>query len=161
MAGFGLAGLGVVLAGTARPGPFADADDAALVMDGKRVYAARCASCHGRSLQGQPLWRIDDGDRVLRAPALDGTGPGWRQSDADLVGMVRDGHFPADRVNPRSRMPAYRTVLPGRDILAVVAFAKARWPIGLRVLQAASHPGGHQPRAVAGDWRFPANCETR
>src|SRR5580704_13928938 len=39
-------------------GHFADAEDAALVALGRRVYMDACASCHGRALQGQPLWQL-------------------------------------------------------------------------------------------------------
>lgn len=160
-----LAGIvAIVLAGdvrsAVRPSHFADADDAALVSRGKQVYAAQCASCHGRFLQGQPLWRLVDADQLRRAPAQDGTGPGWRHSDEELFVAVRDGHFPSEVQDSRSRMPAFGRQIAEDEILAVLAFIKARWPIALRVFQAALNPGGSgRPRNAASDWRFPPNCK--
>jgi mono/diheme cytochrome c family protein len=57
---------------------FADADNAALVAHGKSVYMGRCASCHGRNLQGQPLWQLKDEFAGRRAPAHDETGHTWQ-----------------------------------------------------------------------------------
>lgn len=138
---------------------FADADDLGLVTRGRQVYAGRCASCHGHFLQGQPLWRTADEDRPLRAPALNESGPDWMHSDEELFATVSDGHLPSAAPNPRSRMPAFQYVLAQNDILAVTAFIKARWPVSLRVAQAALNPGRTgAPRNVPDDWRFPPIC---
>lgn len=145
--------VAAVLCGDAAPARLADADDAALVIRGKQVYAAQCASCHGRYLQGQPLWRMADADRHRRAPALSGAGPGWMRSDQELIAAVSVGR-PSD-----SSMPEFGRRLPQADILAVVAFIKARWPIAMRVSQAALNPGGAgRPLHADGDWRFPPDC---
>ena len=154
---------GAVLAGVARPAPaiWADADDHALVSRGRQVYAARCASCHGRALEGQPLWRLRDADQPRRAPAQDGSGPGWQHSDAQLFAAVSAGAFPGEARSPRSRMPAFGALMPVGDIVAVLAFVKARWPLALRVAQAALDPGQPQPRLPSGAWRFPAECMPR
>jgi S-disulfanyl-L-cysteine oxidoreductase SoxD len=56
---------------------FADAENAAAVLEGKRLYASHCASCHGRKLQGQLLWQVQDefaGRRTTR-PATPGSMP--------------------------------------------------------------------------------------
>jgi len=138
---------------------FANADDLGLVTRGKQVYAAQCASCHGRFLQGQPLWRTADEDRPLRAPALNESGPDWMRSDEELFVTVAEGHMPSAAPNPRSRMPAFQYVLAQNDILAVTAFIKARWPVSLRVAQAALNPGGTgAPSSLPDDWRFPPIC---
>ena len=162
---FGMAAAAAALSGDVRPveggwrSHFADADDLGLVTRGKQVYAAHCVSCHGRSLQGQPLWRTADEDRPLRAPALNETGPDWMRSDEELLATVTDGHLPSVAPNPRSRMPAFGPVMAQGDILAVVAFIKARWPVSLRVAQSALNPGGAgAPRSVPDDWRFPPIC---
>jgi S-disulfanyl-L-cysteine oxidoreductase SoxD len=39
---------------------FADAENAETVLEGKKLYASHCASCHGRRLQGQLLWQVRD-----------------------------------------------------------------------------------------------------
>lgn len=152
-----------LLVGDARHAPlpvhFADADNVVVTNTGKQAYAAHCASCHGRSLQGQPLWRMADDNRSRRAPALDGTGPGWRHSDEDLFVAVRDGHFPAVAANPGSRMPAFRTVMKDDEIVATLAFIKDRWPTGQRILQSAMNGGLGLPSKAGDDWRFPADCK--
>jgi len=157
--------VAVVLAGDVQPAKgswrsrFADAEDPILVIHGKQVYAAQCASCHGRFLQGQPLWRTADEDRPRRAPALNETGPDWMHSDEELFATVADGHMPSVAPNPRSRMPAFRALIAHNDILAVLAFIKARWPVSLRVAQAALNPGGAgRPQNLPNDWRFPPIC---
>jgi mono/diheme cytochrome c family protein len=138
---------------------FADAEDAATVMRGKRVYMQHCASCHGRYLQGQPLWQLEDGSDHRRAPAHDQTGHTWMHGDEDLFFVTKYGLFPGATVTA-SAMPAFKDVLDDGDILAVIAFIKARWPVGLRVLQAMRNPDGKGTPAEADhtDWTFPSDC---
>ena len=59
-------------------------------------------------------------------------------------------------------MPAFRDVLSDHDILAAIAFIKARWPLGLRVAQAMLNPGhaGMPPEADKVDWKFPPACKS-
>ena len=140
---------------------FADAADAALVMLGKRVYAGYCASCHGRNLQGQPLWQLDDKFAGKRAPAHDETGHTWQHSDEDLFRKTKYGRFPAEPADPLPAMPAFAPVLDDQQVLAVLAFIKARWPLGLRVSQAMLNPGfaGMPADANNVEWRLPPNCD--
>ncbi|MGA7259378.1 MAG: cytochrome c [Stellaceae bacterium] len=136
---------------------FADADDAAVVARGKSVYMGRCASCHGRNLQGQPLWQLRDEFAGRRAPAHDETGRTWQHSDEEIFHMIKYGRFPSTPVGAASFMPAFRDVLDGREIIAATAFIKARWPTALRVSQAMLNPGraGMPQRADQTEWRFP------
>jgi mono/diheme cytochrome c family protein len=141
---------------------FADANDKVLVLLGKRVYAANCASCHGRSLQGQPLWQLADRDSSRRAPALDQTGHSWLRADDDLFRIAKfGGLWPAP--NAPGAMPAFGAVLSDGELLAVVAFIKARWPFGMRVAQSVFNPGyAGMPRDAARPaWTFPAMCRSR
>src|ERR1700736_3736155 len=59
------------------PVHFANADDPSTVATGKLLYMRLCASCHGKRLQGQPLWQLEDRYRGQRAPAHDQTGHTW------------------------------------------------------------------------------------
>ena len=132
---------------------FADADDDAAVARGAIVYGERCGGCHGRRLQGQALWQLDDADAHRRAPALDATGPDWNRSDAVLFGIVSQGEGMA--------MPGYATRLTEADRWAVIAYVKSRWPVALRAAQAALNPGqAGMPRQGAA-WRFVAFCRKR
>jgi S-disulfanyl-L-cysteine oxidoreductase SoxD len=136
---------------------FADADDAAVVKHGKSVYMGRCASCHGRNLQGQPLWQLTDEFAGRRAPAHDETGHTWQHSDEELFRMTKYGRFPSQPAEAVSSMPAFGSVLDDREIIAVTAYIKARWPTALRVSQAMLNPGhAGMPRPGGEtDWRFP------
>jgi len=139
---------------------FADAEDARLAAHGAQLYAQRCASCHGRRLQGQPLWQLVDQYSGRRAPAHDQTGHSWMHSDEDLFQITKTGWFPSASRDRPSHMPAYEGQLDDADIVAVIAFIKGRWPIGLRALQAMRNPGGEgMPReAATTDWTLPAAC---
>jgi S-disulfanyl-L-cysteine oxidoreductase SoxD len=120
---------------------FADADDSAMVMLGKKIYMGHCASCHGRNLQGQPLWQLIDEYVGRRSPAHDETGHTWKHSDEDIFHMIKYGRFPSMPAEIVSFMPAFDAVLSDLEILSVAAFIKARWPIGLRISQAMLNPG--------------------
>ena len=135
---------------------FADADDDALVVHGKDLYAHNCASCHGRFLQGQPLWQLVDEYAGRRAPAHDQTGHTWQHSDEDLFGFTKYARWTrSDPATPY--MPAFESKLDDADIVAVVAFMKRSWPLGLRVSQAMLNPGraGMPANASSVEWRLP------
>jgi hypothetical protein len=57
-------------------------------------------------------------------------------------------------------MPAFGSTAGDDEILAALAYIKARWPIGLRVAQAMLNPDqeGLPREAAAGDWSLPTNC---
>lgn len=156
-----LVGLVLALAGAAAPAHFADADDLPKVIAGKAVYLRWCASCHGRRLQGQPLWQLNDQFARRRAPAHDQTGHTWAHSDDELFFMTREGRFPTTPATATSYMPAFRHVLTDDQILAVLAFIKANWSIGLRISQALLNPGNAGLPAAAlsnNDWTLPPTC---
>jgi mono/diheme cytochrome c family protein len=142
------------------PAPFADADDRAAVAQGRLMYASSCAACHGKRLQGQAMWQVEDEDSWRRAPALDATGSAWLHGDAALAQMVASGRFPGVKANARSAMPAFGTRLTAQQILATLAYVKEHWPVALRVVQATLNPGAAgMPRGAAGAaWQFPLFC---
>ena len=139
----------------------ADANDVETVRHGKQIYAGHCASCHGRYLQGQPLWQLADHYAGRRAPAHDETGHTLQHPDEDLFEMTKYGRFANAPPRYRSYMPAYAHHLSDRDILAVLAYIKARWPLGVRVAQTLLNPShAGMPRgAEKVDWRFPPACK--
>jgi mono/diheme cytochrome c family protein len=138
----------------------ANADDDPTVERGKRIYRTQCAACHGRNLQGQPLWQLNDEHAAQRAPAHDETGHTWQHSDEAIFEKVKYGRFDAARTDLVSYMPAFRDLLSDADILAVMAFIKRRWPLGLRVSQAMLNPNyaGMPPDADRVEWRLPPTC---
>jgi cytochrome c5 len=138
----------------------AGADDVALLALGKGVYKDFCAACHGRNLQGQPLWQLEDKFAGRRATAHDDTGHTWQHADEDLFGKTKYGRFPSEPADVAPAMPAFAAILDDHMILAALAFIKARWPLGLRVAQAMLNPGFVGMPAGADDveWRLPPNC---
>ena len=43
-------------------------DDATVVAQGQKIYAAECAACHGANLEGQPNWQQRLANGRLPAP---------------------------------------------------------------------------------------------
>ena len=115
----------------------ADASDPALVALGSGLYAEHCASCHGRDLEGEPEWRQRRDDGTLPAPPHDATGHTWHHSDELLFRWVKEGPAAIAGSDYPSTMPAYAGVLEDREIWAVLAYIKSRWPAEIREAQAA------------------------
>jgi S-disulfanyl-L-cysteine oxidoreductase SoxD len=140
---------------------FADAENTQTVLEGKKLYASHCASCHGRKLQGQLLWQVQDEFAGRRAPAHDQTGHTWQHADEDLFRMVKFGRFSTTPSTAKSYMPAYADNLSDDQILATLAYIKATWPLGLRVSQALLNPGyaGMPRNADTVEWRLPPTCQ--
>jgi mono/diheme cytochrome c family protein len=140
---------------------FANPENADAVKEGKQLYASHCASCHGRRLQGQLLWQVQDQFVGRRAPAHDQTGHTWQHSDEDLFYMTKFGRFRTTPASVKSYMPAYAQSLGDEQILATIAYIKATWPIGLRVSQALLNPGyvGMPRNADTVEWRLPPTCQ--
>ncbi len=112
----------------------ADATNASLVAEGRAVYAARCASCHGKELEGQANWRERMQNGRLPAPPHDASGHTWHHSDRQLFEITRKG---VAGVVPgyESDMLAFKDVLSDRQIWAVLAFIKSSWPEDIRERQ--------------------------
>lgn len=111
---------------------FIDAGDADLVIEGRKVYEANCAECHGYGLKGQPNWQQRGPDGLLPAPPHDETGHTWHHPDAVLFATVKLGGQVFMPVGVKSGMPAYRDVLTDRQIEASLAYIKSRWPSDIR-----------------------------
>lgn len=120
-----------------RPGPppgiTLEPDDPALVAEGKRIYEAECAVCHGAELEGQPDWRTRRPDGMLPAPPHDPTGHTWHHPDPVLFALTKYG--PAKVIGDpayKSEMPAYDEVLSDDEIIAVLSYIKSTWPAPIR-----------------------------
>ena len=88
---------------------------------GQRVYAQRCATCHGPDGRGNgpaaPSMIPRPRDFVLGQYKYKSTGAGQPPTDADLGRVVSDGLH-------ASGMPAFRDLLTEEDIRAVVTYIK-------------------------------------
>lgn len=105
-------------------------------MDGARLYAERCAGCHGADLEGQPDWMARKPDGKLPAPPHDATGHTWHHSDRQLLVVVRDG-LATIAPGYATDMPPFGDQLTDQEILAILDFIKDRWPERERTFQAA------------------------
>jgi mono/diheme cytochrome c family protein len=141
---------------------FANADDLALVREGRPIYMMSCSSCHGRRLEGQALWQVMDQYAGRRAPPQDATGHTWQHSDEALFQKTKSGHFPTEPARRKSYMPAFAGRMTDHQILAVLAFIKSSWPVGIRASQAMLNPGleGMPKNAGNTSWTLPPNCST-
>jgi mono/diheme cytochrome c family protein len=72
---------------------------------GQRLYATRCASCHGANLEGGP------------AVALDEQGPAGQRDDGSIFTAIEDG--------TGSGMPAFGGALSDEQIWALIAYMKS------------------------------------
>jgi mono/diheme cytochrome c family protein len=105
-----------------------DATDANLVARGAAVYAQHCAACHGKDLEGQPDWQSRNAQGRLPAPPHDTTGHTWHHDDQVLFDVTKYGLAKVAPPGYQSDMPAFGNTLADKDIVAVLAFIKSRWP---------------------------------
>lgn len=104
--------------------------------EGRVLYAANCANCHGANLEGQVDWmkRLPNGR--LPAPPHDESGHTWHHSDKQLFTIVKMG-LAAIAPGYESDMPVFDGVLTDVQIEAVLGYIKSTWPERARGYQAA------------------------
>jgi mono/diheme cytochrome c family protein len=118
--------------------PPSDPTDRALVAQGRPLYAAQCAQCHGVDLRGEdPNWRRRKDNGQLYAPPHDVTGHTWHHTDSVLISVIREGGQAGAPPDVVSGMPAFGEILSDTEIGAVLAFIKSSWPAEARSRQAA------------------------
>ena len=92
---------------------------AAVLERGGKIYADRCASCHG-----------EKGEGIRGAyPPLAGNRAVTLGATSNLVQVVLNGGFPpATHGNPRPfGMPPFATVLSDADVAAVITYIRSSW----------------------------------
>ena len=106
---------------------------------GQQVYAARCASCHGVNLEGQPNWQQDLPTGGRPAPPHDETGHTWHHNDQSLLTTVKYGGQATSPPGYKSNMPAFGGVLSDEEIYAVLAYIKSTWSPDIQAAQQQGH----------------------
>ena len=98
--------------------------------DGREIFAANCAVCHGPSGQGQPGWNIPMRDGTLPPPPLNGDGHTWHHPDGFLYRYVSGG----GRMLEGAGLPGFKTAMPAfgeqlthEEIIAVLEYVKSLW----------------------------------
>ena len=110
--------------------------DPQVVAQGRAIYQARCATCHGAQLEGQPNWRERDASGRLLAPPHNASGHTWHHPDDVLFKITKYGV--AKTINQKdynSAMPAFEGTLSDAEIVAVLSWIKSQWPPKYRKAQ--------------------------
>ncbi len=93
------------------------------VQQGARVFAERCASCHGAAAQGLAEdWKKPGPDGKYPPPPLNGTAHAWHHPMAVLRRTIRNGGIPLGGV-----MPPFKDLLSDAEIDAAIAFFQDQW----------------------------------
>lgn len=136
--GTGLTAGAVVVAASLVASRHEDAPPHAVVLaEGRAIYEAECASCHGTELEGQPGWRSPLPSGRLPAPPHDASGHTWHHPDDVLFRIVKEGTAAIVGGGYESDMPGFGDVLNDAEIDAVLAYIKSTWPAEIRAKQAA------------------------
>jgi S-disulfanyl-L-cysteine oxidoreductase SoxD len=106
---------------------------AAVVAEGRKVYEAHCASCHGAQLQGQQNWLERDSSGKLPAPPHNASGHTWHHPDEVLFRITKLGVAKSANLKDYdSAMPAYEGVLTDAQSVAALSYIKSQWPPEIR-----------------------------
>jgi mono/diheme cytochrome c family protein len=128
----GAASLALVLAHPEEAVPRADPENSAQIAIGRALYARHCASCHGANLEGEANWRRRKPDGSLPAPPHDASGHTWHHPDTQIFAMTKHGSAAYMPSGYASGMPGFVGALEDREIWAIIAFIKSRWPADIR-----------------------------
>jgi len=92
--------------------------------EGKRLFQANCAACHGDMAQGIVVdWRKRDATGNLPPPPLNGTAHAWHHTVPVLYKTIRDGTQQLG-----GAMPPMGNTLDREQILLVISWITSLWP---------------------------------
>jgi mono/diheme cytochrome c family protein len=90
---------------------------------GKVLFQANCAVCHGVNAEGTADWFKLDANGKFPPPPLDGSAHAWHHPLADLQRVVKEGGAPFG-----GTMPAFGTTLDDEEIRSAIAYFQQQWP---------------------------------
>lgn len=114
-----LAACGKAEQGTSIEGRWYTAEQ---VAEGRRVFGANCASCHGFNAQGTADWKQRNPDGSLPPPPLNGSAHAWHHPMSVLRQVIRDG-----TASMGGNMPAWGETLTEQQIDASIAYFQSQW----------------------------------
>ena len=106
--------------------------DNSVIVNGKKIYANNCASCHGVNLEGQKNWMSRLPDGLMPAPPHDETGHTWHHPDRYLFMVTKHGIEEFIGEKYPNNMPAYKDILSDEEIIAVLSYIKSTWPTKIK-----------------------------
>lgn len=115
-----------------KPATWADPNNRQLVKRGKKIYTDICATCHGKDMEGPPVWRGTEGEPLPEPPPHNATGTTWQHPDALLFAITKEGGDRNSPEDPSSGMPGFGDIMSDDDIWAALAYIKSRWPKEIR-----------------------------
>lgn len=95
---------------------------------GRKLYAQRCASCHGINLEGQPNWKRRLASGRLPAPPHNASGHTWHHPDEILFRITKEGSAAVAGGGYESDMPRFGDRMTDMEIKATIDFIKSTWP---------------------------------
>ena len=110
---------------------------------GKSIYAANCAVCHGAAGEGQPNWQERDSMGFYPAPPLNADGHAWHHPLEMMLKTLDTGGGPNG-----GTMPSFVDVLDEQAKKAVVAYVQSLWPDATYAEWAAIDAGRATPPAA-------------
>jgi len=103
----------------------------AQLAEGKALYEANCAACHGINGEGEADWKTLNADGSYRAPPHDSSGHTWHHPDQLLLQIITKGGGV-----PNSSMSGFEDNLTEEEIELTLEYIKTFWEPELRESQA-------------------------
>lgn len=113
-----------------------EAPDPARIAEGRAIYEANCATCHGVNLEGEAGWQSRRADGTLPAPPQNETGHTWHHTDQQLFAIIKNGMQAMAGADYKTSMAGFADTLSDDEIRAVLDYIKSRWPENVRAMQA-------------------------